>query len=163
MRKNDKRTVEEFLDSEFSINNPMSVTLTSREWDLGMKLDEISLQRDITFFLNRLNYRVFRKRYSKFGKKLGVLPVIEGGTNLTQLHTHLLLELPDEISIELMSHWIRECWGKTKFGRSNDLFGTKVEIVKDIGWRNYLLKTTTKPSGLFASIDWINLSSSVTE
>lgn len=162
MGSGDHNTVKEFLNSNFVINNPISVTLTSRQSDCGLTLDEISLQRDITFFLNRLNYKVFKKRFSRFGKKLGVLSVIEGDRK-TPFHCHLTLELPDEIPIDQMKSLIKHCWGGTKFGRTNDQFGIKVEPVIDEGWMNYQLKKRTKRDGVISSIDWINSTSSVTE
>ena len=94
MKKSDNSVYRDYVNSTVSIRNPLSVTLTSRQWVDGRSLDRISLERDVTHFLNRLNYRLFRKKYSRYGKRLGVFTVIEGDKN-THLHVHLQLECLD--------------------------------------------------------------------
>lgn len=141
--------------NEFTVKNPLSVTLTCRQVADGERLDEISLSKNITHFLNRLNYRIFKKEFSRYGKKLGVRSVIEGDDRV-RLHCHLALEKPDRISSEEMQTLIRDCWEKTKFGYPN----LEINPVIDEGWTSYQLKHRTKREGLYASIDWINTSSS---
>ena len=159
----EQHKVKELLEEGFSIRNPLSVTLTSHQWVpyLGA-LDKSYLERDITFFLHRLNYEIFRKKYSRYRKKLGVLPVVEGkeGKNL---HVHLSLELPGVVSFVEMESLIRRCWGRTRYGRSNKYFAVQVVPVIDEGWIEYQLKERTKDEGLTSSIDWINLSGSSSE
>lgn len=144
------------------IRNPLSVTLTAHQCDPNFRLDEIYLSRDITFFLHRLNYKIFRKKYSRFGKKLGCFPVIEGNDQ-TNLHVHLTLERPDKIHRLWMEKAIRECWEKTRFGRSHDQFAVRVNTINDEGWTKYQLKARTKRDGIISSIDWINFSKSEME
>jgi hypothetical protein len=162
MGNNDKSKLRDILMSEFVIKNPVSVTLTSKQSVDGRRLDEILLSRDIGHFLNRINYLLFKKRYSRYGKKLGVLPVIEGD-RFTPLHCHLTLECPEDTPVFYLENLIKTCWGKTTYGRSNDLFGVKVKPVIDDGWLGYQLKNRTKRDGVMSSIDWINLTPSVSE
>lgn len=162
MKNDEIRIVHDYLESSFTIKNPIAVTLTSRQWNDGQALDEVYLSRDITFFLNRLNYKLFRKGFSTHGKKLGVLPVIEGDRS-TPIHCHLALELPEDIDLNRMTQLITECWGKTRFGRANELFAINIEPHIDQGWRGYQLKEKTKADGVIPSINWINFSSSVME
>lgn len=161
MKNDEIGILNDYLES-MPIKNPIAVTLTSRQWNDGQALDEICLERDITFFLNRLNYKLFRKGFSKHGKKLDVLPVIEGDRN-TDFHCHLALELPENLGLNEMEQHIRECWGKTRFGRANGNFAIKIEPKIDDGWRKYKLKEKTKADGVIPSINWINFSSSVME
>jgi hypothetical protein len=142
--------------NEFLIRNPLSVTLTCRQRVNGEQLDEISLSRNITHFLNRLNYQIYRKKFSRFGEKLGVISVIEGDDRV-RLHCHLTLEKPHHISHLKMCSLINQCWTKTKFGYLN----FKVNSVIDEGWKSYQLKHRTKRDGLYSSVDWINTNSSV--
>ena len=161
--KSDTTQLKEYLTSDIRVTNPLSVTLTSRQWVDGQKLDQISLERDITFFLNRLNYKLFKKKFSRHGKKLGVISVIEGD-EYTKFHVHLTLECPPKIPVWFMEHLIKKCWAKTKFGYSYDKkHGVKVDSVIDEGWISYQLKNRTKQDGVISSIDWVNTTRSVTE
>ena len=164
MKKSDNSVYRDFVYSTVSIRNPLSVTLTSRQWVDGRPLDRISLERDVTHFLNRLNYRLFRKKYSRYGKRLGVFTVIEGDKN-TRLHVHLQLECLPHLPVWFMDELIRECWGMTIFGYSpHNPRGVKVKKVDDQdGWFRYQLKDRTKGGDLPSSIDWINTTSSMSE
>lgn len=164
MKKSDDSIYRDYVHSTVSIRNPLAVTLNSRQWVDGRPLDRISLQRDVTHFLNRLNYRLFRKKYSRYGKRLGVFTVIEGG-KYTHLHVHLTLECPPHLPVSLMDELIRECWGKTIFGYSPHY--PKGVVVKKVhhpnGWFDYQMKDKTKEDDLPSSIDWITTTSSMSE
>lgn len=164
MEKKDDTICLDWVRSNFPVSNPLAVTLDSRPWVDGRSLDRISLERDITHFLNRLNYRLFRKKYSRYGKKLGVLALIEGDKR-THLHIHLNLECPPHLSVEFMDKLIRECWGKTIFGYSPRYTkGVVVVKVYDLdGWIGYITKKKTKEVNLPSSMDWISLQSSTPE
>lgn len=137
--------------STWEFINPLSVTLTCKQRVHGEILDTISLTRNITHFLNRLNYRLFKKGFSRYGKRIGVITVIEGDSS-TRLHVHMTVDRPDHISFELMSSLIMDCWKQTKFGYNNN----EVKPVIDEGWVKYQLKHRTKQDGIYSSIDWIN-------
>ena len=135
--------------SALPIRNPMAVTLTCKQRIGSEALDEIKLQQNIGHFLNRLNYRLFKKAFSRFGKQLGYISVIEGNQT-TRLHVHMMLERPDHVSPEYMDALIYQCWNKTKFGYTN----TRTEPVRDDGWLHYILKYRTKSEGVQSSLDW---------
>jgi hypothetical protein len=109
--------------------------------------------------MNRLNYKIYKKRFLRFGKRLGVIPVIEGNYK-THLHTHLTIELPTHLELDSMKEMIVDCWSKTRLGHSNRNFGVVIKPIIDEGWLSYQLKMYSKDD-LISSIDWINLSSSV--
>ena len=142
--------------NDFHIRNPLAVTLTCKSISSGELLDEISLSRNVTHFLNRLNYQIFKKKFLRFDQRVGVISVIEGDDKV-RLHSHLTLEKPNHLSYVEMSALIQSCWMKTKFGYPNLMINTVV----DDGWKSYQLKLRTKRDGLYSSVDWINTNPSV--
>jgi len=157
------KLIKDYIQKEFNIKNPMSVTLTSHRSHDKQILDDILLSRDITFFLNRLNYKIYKKGFTRYGKRLGCLTVIEGDGITKNYHTHLTLEKPDHMSDLEYKSLIFNCWKKTVFGQSNLKFGIKINPVIDEGWLGYQLKNRTKQDNVCSSIDWVNSNNSISE
>ena len=89
-----------FLLNHNKVRQPISLTLTSKQWTKeDGRLDEMMLSRDLTHFLNRLDYKVFRKGFTRYGKRLGVISVLEGG-GLKHLHSHLTIEQPQNLDFQ---------------------------------------------------------------
>ena len=64
-----KKSIREYLNqSEFL--EPYSVTLTMKQFLQNEKLDEIKSSENLKYFLNRLNYKIFKNRFRRFNKKL---------------------------------------------------------------------------------------------
>ena len=86
------------------IPNAISVTLTLKQrleitdckGRLVEKLDPIKVSQNIRHFMNVLNQSVFGKGFFRFGKRLSVIPVIEGDS-FVRLHVHMTLERPERI------------------------------------------------------------------
>lgn len=115
------------------------------------RIDEIDGQVNLRWFLNRLNKRVFGNGFTKYGKKLQVLPVQEC-TGYDRIHYHLTLERPENIHWIRFQNIIRKCWGKTPLGYDEIEFDKNV----DRGWGNYITKF--KMNGRYEDfIDYTNL------
>ena len=144
-----------FLLNNIKVRQPTSLTLTSKQWTKeDGRLDEMKLSRDLTHFLNRVNYQIFRKGFTRYQKRLGVISVLEGG-GLKHLHCHLTIEQPQNLDFQDFEEVIRSCWSKSKFGYS-DNHGVSMSPVTSNGWYEYQLKNRTKQDGKYSSIDWIN-------
>jgi len=144
-----------FLLNHNTVRQPVSLTLTSKQWTKEHgKLDEMKLSRDLTHFLNRVDYKIFRKGFTRYGKRLGVISVLEGG-GLKHLHSHLTIEQPQNLDFKNFEEVVRSCWSNTQFGYSTK-YGVSMSPVINGGWYDYQLKNRTIQDGNFSSIDWIN-------
>ena len=143
------------------VPNAVSVTLTLKQriesndfrGRFGVTLDSIKVSENTRHFLNRLNQKVYGKSFLRFGKRLSVIPVIEGNAVIRQ-HVHMILERPDYININDFELLIYECWSKTKFGYNNILIKP---IYNYSGWLDYILKNKSKNEDLHSSVDWDNV------
>ena len=139
--------------------NPYAVTLNLKQvttvvTDRGLAprcLDEQSASNNLRNLLNRLNQHFHGNAARRFGRKLQVVPVLEGGAT-HRLHYHLLIDLPPKVDLEeayplLVDQWLQTPWG---YGR------THVQQCYDDGWLDYITKLRSKPN-FSDSIDWQNL------
>jgi len=136
-----------------SIPNPIALTLTSKQFSNGSPLDKDKITRDIRYFMNRLNQKVYGKAYLRFKKCLFVIPIIEGNEYI-RLHTHMVIERPRHLSSEEFENLIRENWSKTVYGYNNIKFKPSYSYT---GWVDYMLKHKSKGEGLQDSVDWENV------
>ena len=157
--------LREFVD-EHPIPNALAVTLTLKtcfypETTKGkgrVTLDQFNELKTIRHFMSRLNQKVYGNAYRRYGRRLSVLPVIEGFGNCKR-HVHLSLEQPESRSLAEYTKLIRECWIKTNFGNYD------IDVQSQYGdWIGYLLKQKSKfgNDGIQLSVDPENLYSSVT-
>lgn len=145
----------------FKFDDPIAVTLTLKRvsffTDNGTRtqtyLDDIKTSQNIRHFLNRLNQRVFGHRFRRFGKRLKVIPVIEGDNN-TRPHVHFTFDIPNHLSKDDFTVMLRECWGLTHFGYHQF---DSTQIYNLSGWIDYKLKTRSKED-FTRSVDWENVS-----
>lgn len=139
-------------------NAPFAVTLTMKQ---GMAIEGlygktfVRLTRDrasqnLRHFLNLLNKHVYGKAYSRFGVRIPVIPVLEGGSN-SRLHYHLMLDCPRDDLKATYPQIIESLWLRTQWAYSQ----TDIQAEADSGWINYISKTRDKPS-FEDSIDWEN-------
>lgn len=140
--------------------DPIAVTLTLKRMSLlnsdGVRvysyLDEVKTTQNIRHFLNRLNQQVYGNRFHRFGKRLKVIPVIEGDIK-TRPHVHFTFDIPNHLSKDDFTIMVRECWERTQFGyHQYDI----TQIYDLRGWIDYKLKTRSKDD-YSRSVDWENI------
>lgn len=139
------------------INNPLAVTLSLKQGytvytDSGSFIrhpDLIEYQSNNRHFLNVLNTKVFRKRFTRYKKRLAVFPVFEGSSTV-RTHLHLTLERPSCYTLSDFANLISDCWIKTNLGYKNiDVR----EIDNYDAWINYMMKSRSKNVDLLSSVD----------
>lgn len=106
--------------------------------------------RNLRHFLNVLNKRVYGTAAQRFGKRLPVFPVLEGGGG-KRLHYHLAIDCPRDDLLEAFPAMIVTEWRKTLWGYDQSLV-----TPCDAGWFTYMTKLRDKPD-FASSIDWMNV------
>jgi hypothetical protein len=143
------------------VPNSIAVTLTLKQriegnncrGRFGSSIDPIKISDNTRHFLNRLNQKVYGKKFTRFNKCLSVIPVIEGSKDI-RWHVHMAIEQPDHLSFEEFEKLIVENWLKTKYGY-NDI---RIRRTYDyLGWIDYMLKNYSKEKNLSDSVDVCNL------
>jgi len=143
------------------VHNPYAVTLTLKQRTevntfkgrFGSSIDREKVSTNLRYFMNRLNQSVYGKGFLRYGKRLSVIPVVEGNDSI-RIHVHLVLECPTHINRETFESLVRECWLKTNFGHKN----IDLKPVHDYrGWVNYILKNKSKIDGVQSSVDLENV------
>jgi len=155
--KSDQLTTElrDYLMSK-RVVNPLNVTLTNKQSFNGIKLDEITSERNFRHFKNVLNRRVFGNGYKRFGKELQMLVVREISSNQRH-HIHCVIEHPKRYEISDFERLIRDVWTSTDFGYEEIHIEQPSSQRREDGWLSYIMKDRTKVT-LDQSIDWINSS-----
>lgn len=92
-----------------------------REW-ISESLASVNLVQ----FANRLNYRVYKNAYKRFGKRLDMVSCIEGGRSdlretaswddAKRLHAHLSIQQPGHLDYEQFTKIMRQEWLSTDWG-----------------------------------------------
>jgi hypothetical protein len=151
----DIEIIRGYKDLMSQIRNPVGLTLDMKQMVKGEKLDLYSVSQTIRHYLSRLNRKIFGNCAQKRGRKIQVVPVIEGGGQTgVRIHAHLTIGCPDSIEIKWFKlHLIRE-WQKCRFSYNFH----KISQIEDYsGWQDYLLKIHSKCDGISSSIDTSNL------
>lgn len=144
-----KKSIREYLNqSEFL--EPYSVTLTMKQFLQNEKLDEIKSSENLKYFLNRLNYKIFKNRFRRFNKKLRVIPILENSLQ-ERLHYHLLIDKPKNLSDIYFRLVIDETFKKTRFSYDD------IEIKKQIEPIFYFSSYVTKMKNRNI-VDFLNMS-----
>ena len=141
----------------YDLDGCLGVSLTLKQFALGVKLDEIRASKNLRHFLNLLNSEVFGKRYKRFGKKLNVIPALERSSS-GRLHYHLVLQKPQSRHPEIAQEadraflaLIENCWKRTDFGYAEIHIHDRI----DHGWTDYISKNANTGDG----IEWENSTS----
>lgn len=138
--------------------SPHAVTLTMKQGLLAangnsstfVRLTCQEASQNFGHFMNCMNRQVFGQAFKRYGKRLPVIPVLEGG-NGSHLHYHATIECPrDDLELGFKS-LIRSTWLKTQWGRRE----MDIKIDADEGWLGYISKERDKPD-YDLSIDWLN-------
>jgi len=148
------------------IQNPLFVTFTlkqkvqfqSKFGTYLVDLDEYRLRTNFRHFSNRLNKKVFGNSFRRYGKRLKMVVVEEGGKNEVRLHQHTVIETPSHLDQHQFKSLISDIWtNKTLWGYKDICFDVPNKSKGDvIGWINYITKSKTKSRDLNSSIDWEN-------
>lgn len=134
-------------------NDPVAVTLTLKQAILSegiwVRIDDIQATAALRHAMSIADRKIYGNQVRN-GKRLQTFAVYEG-SKATRYHFHLLLDLPEHVSLEVLAARIKAAWQKT-------LWGYEISSFKkcDMGWANYITKLSTKED--FASnIDWENI------
>lgn len=133
----------------------LAVTLTFHP-PPGEKLDESQAQATLRHFLRRLANRVYGSAAKRFGRKLQVVPVLEGGTgpNDKHLHYHLQIEIPLGFEPDRFGRLCIEVWRELDWASQTQ--NVYRYCTNGEGWTNYILKPRDKADYLSA-IDFSNM------
>lgn len=118
----------------FAPKNPVALTLTMKQCDAGEYLDEIKAEANFKHFMNRVNRHVFGNAFRRYGRRLGVLPIMERSAS-GRLHYHAVLENPYS-DIQALHAVVANCWSKTRWGYHE----IDVREQYNDGWVDYILK-----------------------
>ncbi len=138
---------------------PFAVTLTLRQCvtvpngttSVTQWLTDTVATQNMRHFLNKLDRSVFGKAATRFGKRIGCMPVLEG-TGSKRLHYHAVIDCPRPELTGDFPLMIADAWRTTTWGY------WQVDCQKDAdnGWLTYITKGRDKPN-LADAIDWTNL------
>lgn len=132
----------------------LNITFTMKQKVGGVWLDEIGVDRNVRYFKNILNKKVFGNSYKRFGKELKSLFVKEYSVDKRH-HIHSIIEVPHHLDEEDFQSLVVKCWKNTLFGYEQVHIENPTSIEREVGWLNYMMKKTTKNS-LSEAIDWDN-------
>lgn len=135
LNKIQKKELRNFI-LKFDEVDMLSVTLSLKQRHFVEKIDRIKAQTNFRHFMNRLNRKRFGNLFSRYKKRLRVVPSLETSYS-GRLHYHVFLEDPFPEDLERSKSIIDECWSKTKFGYSDNLI---VRTFSQKGWLDYISK-----------------------
>ena len=143
-RNEDELALLDFL-KDVTWENPFAVTFTMavNAWR--------DASQNFRHFINRLNQLFLGSAYRRFGKRLRVLPVLEGNQIISP-HYHCVIDNPFPQRNADFIKSVRHAWWKTELRKPE----IHIEPMKDDGWIDYILKRRSKPSVL-DSVDWQNV------
>ena len=149
-----KNEILQFLHT-IRFENPTSITLTQKQLIYGYNgykfyIDNIRSSQNTKHFLNRLNQKIFKNSYRRYGQRLKSFVVMEGNNSIRH-HIHLVLDRPHRLTYEEFTYLIFDSWSKTKFGYHH----IDVQQMYSDGWYEYLLKCRSK-TNVLTDIDWEN-------
>ena len=132
LSKRSRHAWVKFAEQKASLDVIADLTLkqaipSSYSNNIKHRIDEDIASQNVAEFLDRLNYKVYKKSYKRYDKKLNVITAIEGGKGLLRdnrpdrdldkrFHTHILLEQPSHLEFILFKKIILNAWLDTKWG-----------------------------------------------
>ena len=139
-------------------NAPHAVTLTMKQAvpvangqnALMAFIDPAKASQNLGHFNAVLSRLVLGKPADRFGQRLSMIPVIEGGDG-KRMHYHLLIDCPRDDLKSDFPRLVRETWLRTQWGYN------QIDIQPDAndGFKFYFSKLRDKPNYADA-IDWAN-------
>ena len=132
----------EWID-DIKIRNGVNVTLTLKSYVNGFQLDEVALSRNIRYFTNFLNTRIFGNAFRRFDKRLDCFFVYERN-GIGDLHVHGIIERPDRMDFEEFRFVVLECWRRTLFGNERCDIKNATTTADVVAWKRYIMKRRSK-------------------
>lgn len=136
---------------------PYAVTLTMKQGapvangqrSVMAFLDPDKASQNLRHFHRIISRKVLGKPADRFGQRLPMIPVLEGG-NGSRLHYHLLIDCPRQDRQSDFPDLVRDVWSRTQWGHR------EIDIqAADDGFKFYISKLRDKPNYADA-IDWTN-------
>jgi len=147
--------VEEYRRLMDLIENPVGLTLDMKQQVDGQRLDHYSASQTLRHYLARLNRKIFGNCNQRRGKKVQVVPVIEGGGSTgKRIHAHLTIGRPVDCNPSDFNRLLLDQWRKCRFSYH---FPKITQINDEYGWNSYLLKRNSKQEDIIASLDASNI------
>jgi hypothetical protein len=139
--------------------SPFAVTLTLRQCvtvpngttSVTQWLTDTAATQNMRHFLNKLDRSVFGKAAVRFGKRIGCVPVLEGGAG-KRIHYHAVIDCPRPDLVGEFPALLSDAWRTTMWG----YWQVDCQTNADNGWLTYITKVRDKPN-LADAIDWTNL------
>ena len=113
--------------------------------------------KNTKYFNNILNYKIYKNKYKRFGKRVKFITVIEWN-ELNQPHIHGIVEIPKHYSEEDFKDIFLMCWQKTDLHWIEHHFEAPDTSEGELLWIYYMMKGRTKKSTLIDSLDFENSS-----
>ncbi len=138
--------------------DPFAVTLTLRQGLNGSggmqgqfkRIERYDAEQNFRHFMNLLNRQVYGHAAERYGKRVQVVPVLEGGSS-TRYHYHAIIDCPrPQLHFEFPA-MIRSCWLRTPWGYDQ----IDIQSSCNEGWTNYISKFRSKVE-YDMSFDWTN-------
>ena len=140
--KSIQKEYQKWIDSKL-IENGLNVTLTAKQFTQGFCLDDIRLTRNIRYFKNILNTKIYGNAYRRYGKQLKTLFIQEVSIG-DRYHIHGIIEKPYICEYELFCYLIEESWKKTWFGYEEVHIEYPSTQQRVEGWKRYIMKNKSK-------------------
>ena len=147
MSTQDKQHIRNYLEN-IDLSRFIGVSLTMKQNVDGQKLDPISSSQNLRHFMNLLNKKVHGNRFSRYGLKLQIFPVLESSVG-DRLHYHMIVESPLDIRFERFKHIVHTLCMSTRFGYRE----LHIDQTIDDGWIKYI----TKFHHTEDQVDWENV------
>ncbi len=113
----------------------VAVTLTMKQTAHHQKIDRYIASNNMRYFLFKINRSIYGNATKRFGKRLDVFAVQET-SNWQRLHYHLIIKVPDRITIEELTNLIQVNWLSADFAYNENM----VKPCYSAGWVDYMLK-----------------------
>ena len=145
--------ISQYADTDWTGWYSVSLTMRQSRRELSetssgsfkFELDEIQASQNMRHFLTRLNKKIYGAAFTRYNKRVDVVPVFEYDKS-NKLHYHLLIKVPNRISEYQLHTLILTNWMKTNWG----LWEMDLKDTYDSGWLRYITKETTND---FTNID----------
>ena len=144
-----KESIKEYV-KEFDTTDCFGVSLTLKQRVDNKSLTNYISSQNLKHFLNVLNKKCFGNSFTRFNKRLRVLPVLERSTT-GRYHYHLTLQNPFPDNPYKFESMINFTWFNTNYGYRH------IHIDRNVneGWNDYITKFNTSDD----EVDWINYNS----
>ncbi len=125
-------------------------TVMTERGEVREKLTIDEARANMRHFINRLNTAIYGNAVKRFGKRIAILPALEGAEGKS-LHYHCAISnLPETLSEAALHAKVKEAWQLTHFGNEQ----IDVQRMQTTGWIGYMGKELGR--GNTDVLDWEN-------